>query len=402
MEERTTVAPASPAQVSGTDLLFQPYRLGPYDLPHRVVMAPLTRSRARQPGNVPNVLAACYYAQRASAALIISEATQISMQGQGYAWTPGIHSREQIEAWRQVTEAVHQANGLIFNQLWHVGRISHPALQPDHMLAVAPSAITPQGKAFIENERGEGELVPFVRPRALDFEEMPYLVRQYERAAINAHTANFDGVEIHAANGYLLDQFIESGTNRRGDAYGGSVEHRMRLLLEVTDALVPIWGADCIGVRLSPMGKMNDIYDDDPEATFGAIAERLGEYHLAYLHIVNPVMDQMQKGEQPDPKALRMVDVVRQKYKGTLMVAGGFDHDSAERWLREGRADLIAFGRKFLANPDLPERLRISAPLNADDPTTYYGGGEKGYTDYPSLAQERGEQPKPCIDQSWR
>src|SRR3954454_10899607 len=196
----TATQTARSAQAPGTDLLFQPYRLGPFELPHRIVMAPLTPSRARQPGNVPDSLAACYYAQRASAALIVSEATQVSMQGQGYAWTPGIHSREQVEAWRQVTRAVHQANGLIFNQLWHVGRISHPALQPDNMLPVAPSAIIPQGKAFIENDRGEGQLVPFVRPRALDIEEIPYVVGQYRRAARNARLADFDGVEIHAAN----------------------------------------------------------------------------------------------------------------------------------------------------------------------------------------------------------
>ena len=403
MNDTTTVTRDSrAAQVAAQEPLFQPYRLGPFSLPHRIVMAPLTRSRARQPGNVPDTLAACYYAQRASAALIISEATQVSMQGQGYAWTPGIHSREQTEAWRRITSAVHQERGLIFSQLWHVGRISHPALQPDHMLPVAPSAITPQGKAFIENERGEGELVPFVRPRALDIEEMPYLVAQYVRAARNAQLAEFDGVEIHAANGYLLDQFIESSANRRTDAYGGPVENRSRLLFEIAEALIPIFGADRIGVRLSPMGKMNDIADDDPYATFGYVAERLSDYRLAYLHIVNPALEQLQKGEAPDPAALRMIDLIRQKYEGTMILAGGFDRDSATRWLREGRANLIAFGRKFLANPDLPERLRIAATLNADDPTTYYGGGAKGYTDYPSLAQERGEQPEACVDQNWR
>jgi N-ethylmaleimide reductase len=230
-------------QARETGPLFQPYRLGPFNLPHRVVMAPLTRSRARLPGNVPSSLAACYYAQRASAALIISEATQVFMQGQGYAWTPGIHSREQVAAWRLVTKAVHLERGWIFNQLWHVGRISHPALQPDNMLPVAPSAIIPEGKAFIENERGEGELVPFVRPRALDIEELPYVVDQYVRAARNAQAADFDGVEIHAANGYLLDQFFETGSNRRADTYGGSVENRTRLLFEVAEALTPIWGS---------------------------------------------------------------------------------------------------------------------------------------------------------------
>ena len=403
MDEAAKTIPVSRGSLArDTDVLFRPYRLGPFNLPHRIVMAPLTRSRARQPGNVPDALAACYYAQRASAALIVSEATQISMQGQGYAWTPGIHSREQVEAWRRVTEAVHQAGGLIFNQLWHVGRISHPALQPDNMLPVAPSAITPEGKAFIENARGEGELVPFVRPRALDINEIPYIVAQYERAARNAQAADFDGVEIHAANGYLLDQFIETGTNRRTDSYGGPVENRTRLLLEVAEALTRIWGPDRIGVRLSPMGQMNDIHDDQPEATFGYVAERLSDFRFAYLHIVNPAIEQMQSGNAPDPRALRMVDTIREKFDGTLIVAGGFQPDSAAQWLREGKADLIAFGRKFIANPDLPERLRLGAPLNADDPTTYYGGGEKGYTDYPSLAQDRGEQPKACVDQRWR
>ena len=403
MDEITTTT-RTPGAVPApeTDSLFQPYRLGPFNLPYRIVMAPLTRSRARQPGNVPSSLAACYYAQRASAALIVSEATQVSMQGQGYAWTPGIHSREQVEAWHRVTRAVHQANGLIFNQLWHVGRISHPALQPDNMLPVAPSAIIPQGKAFIENDRGEGELVPFVRPRPLNIDEIPYVVAQYERAARNAQTADFDGVEIHAANGYLLDQFIQSGTNRRTDASGGAVENRARLLLEIAEALMPIWGPDRIGVRLSPLGRLNDISDDHPEANFGYIAERLSDYGFAYLHIVNPAMEQMQNGKEPDSRALSMVELIRKKYKGTLIVAGGFQADTAARWLREGKADLIAFGRSFIANPDLPERLRLGGPFNIDDPTTYYGGGEKGYTDYPSLAQDRGEQSNACVDQRWR
>jgi N-ethylmaleimide reductase len=402
MDEIATATRPRAAQGSDTGPLFQPYRLGPFNLRHRVVMAPLTRSRARQPGNVPSSLAACYYAQRASAALIVSEATQVSMQGQGYAWTPGIHSREQVEAWHRVTKAVHEANGLIFNQLWHVGRISHPALQPDNMLPVAPSAVIPEGKAFIENERGEGELVPFVRPRTLTIEEMPYIVAQYQRAARHAQAADFDGVEIHAANGYLLDQFIETDTNRRTDAYGGPVENRARLLFEVSEALMPIWGPDRIGMRISPMGKLNDIHDDNPEATFGYVAERLSDYGFAYLHMVNPALEQMQNGQELDPKAMNMVRLIRKKYKGTLIVAGGFQADTAARWLREGMADLIAFGRKFIANPDLPERLREGAPLNVDDPTAYYGGGEKGYTDYPSLAQERGEQPKACVDQRWR
>jgi N-ethylmaleimide reductase len=383
-------------------ILFEPVSLGRYRLPHRIVMAPLTRSRARQPGNVPTRLNACYYAQRASAALIIAEATQVSQQGQGYAWTPGIHSREQVEGWRLVTDAVHEAGGRIFLQLWHVGRISHPALQPDGMLPVAPSAIKPSGEAFIENEDGEAQLVPFVTPRALQIEEMPYIVQQYVRGAKNALDAGFDGVEVHSANGYLLDQFINSSTNRRSDKYGGAIENRARLLLQVVDAVCAVWGAGRVGVRLSPLGTFNNVGDDDPEAIFGYIAEELSYDDLAYLHVINPASAAFEQRIEPDRRALRMLELMREKYRGTLIVAGGFDRDSAEEWLTRGRADLIAFGRKFLANPDLPERFRLQAALNADDPSTYYGGGAKGYTDYPTLAQERGEQPKPCVDERWR
>jgi N-ethylmaleimide reductase len=398
----TSIAEAVRGQQAPSELLFQPYKLGPLTLPHRIVMAPLTRSRARQPGNVPTTLNACYYAQRASAALIVSEATQVSMQGQGYAWTPGIHSREQVDGWRLVTDAVHDAGGRIFLQLWHVGRISHPSLQPDKMLPVAPSAITSAGNAFIENEKGEGQLVPFVRPRALQIEEMPYLVQQYARAARNALAARFDGVEVHGANGYLIDQFINSSTNHRTDAYGGTVEHRARLLMEVIEAVMEVWGPDRVGVRLSPLGNLNDIEDAEPEATFGTIAQGLSDLRLAYLHIVNPALATMEKNKQPDERARRMLTLVRTKYRGTLIVAGSFDRDIAEAWLEQGQADLIAFGRKFLANPDLPERFRKRKLLNADDPSTYYGGDAKGYTDYPSLAQERGEEPKACVDERWR
>lgn len=401
-ESPAFVSPGVPVPHNPDERLFQPIRLGRYDLPHRIVMAPLTRSRARQPGNVPSALNACYYAQRASAALIITEATQVSQQGQGYAWTPGIHSRDQVEGWRGVTEAVHKAGGLIFMQLWHVGRISHPRLQPDGMLPVAPSAIKPAGQAFIENEKGEGELVPFVTPRALQIEEIPYLVQQYVHGARNAMDAGFDGVEIHAANGYLLDQFINSGTNRRRDDYGGSVENRARLLMEVVAAVAEVWEADRVGVRLSPLGTFNDMGDDDPEATFGYIADKLGGYGLAYLHIVNPAAAALEKQAEPDARTRRILALIREKYRGALIVAGGFDRDTAETWLQQDRADLIAFGRKFLANPDLPERFLRHAPLNTDDPSTYYGGGAKGYTDYPSLAQERGEEPQPCLDDRWR
>lgn len=400
------LSPANAEEVSASDdrseLLFQAIKLGRWKLPHRVVMAPLTRSRARQPGNIPTSLNACYYAQRASAAFIISEATQVSQQGQGYAWTPGIHTLDQTEGWRLVTDAVHKAGGSIFLQLWHVGRISHPSLQPDGMLPVAPSAIKPSGRAFIENDSGEGELVPFVTPRALETEEMPYILKQYQRGSRHALQAGFEGVEIHAANGYLLDQFINSSTNRRTDKYGGNVENRARLLMEVVEAVSLLWGEDRVGVRLSPLGTFNDMGDDDPENTFGYIAERLNDFHLAYLHLVNPALVSIEKNSPPEPRATRMLDLMRERYAGTLIVAGGFDHASAEQWLQENRADLIAFGRKFIANPDLPERFRRHAPLNSDDPSTYYGGGAKGYTDYPTLAQQSGEELVPVVDDRWR
>jgi N-ethylmaleimide reductase len=402
MSIATAFVETSASEQAVTEQLFQPFRMGRYNLPHRMVMAPLTRSRARQPGNVPSAMNACYYTQRASAAFIITEATQVSQQGQGYAWTPGIYTFDQVEGWRLVTGAVHRVGGLIFMQLWHVGRISHPSLQPDGMLPVAPSAIKPKGEAFIENENGEGELVPFVTPRALQTEEIPYVVRQYVRGAKNALEAGFDGIEVHAANGYLLDQFLNSDTNHRTDKFGGSIESRARLLLEVVEQVSEIWGADRVGVRLSPLGLLNDIADQDPEKTFGHVAKKLSEYGLAYLHIVNPALAALEIGASPNSREIEMLRLIRTKYSGTLIIAGGFDHDTAEAWLQEGKADLIAFGRKFLANPDLPERFRTHAHLNAADPATYYGGGVMGYVDYLTLAQERGDEPKPQVDQRWR
>ncbi|WP_420997669.1 alkene reductase [Cupriavidus sp. 30B13] len=398
----TAAGAAARAQEQRPLKLSEPLKVGPYTLRHRVVMAPLTRSRAGQPGNVPAPLNACYYAQRASAALIITEATQVSLQGQGYAWTPGIHSREQVEGWRRVADAVHEASGLMFMQLWHVGRISHPSLQPDQMPPVAPSPVKPNAETFIENERGEGELAPCVTPRALQLEEMPYLVRQYWRGARNAMKAGMDGIEVHAANGYLLDQFISSGTNRRTDEYGGAPAQRARLLFEVLDSVCEACGPQKVGVRLSPLSTFNDMHDDDPEATFAYIAGKLNDYGLAYLHIVNPATASVERGVPPEERAQRMIDLIRRTYRGVLMIAGGFNGQSAEHWLEAGTADLIAFGRPFIANPDLPARLFAQAPLNTPDPATFYGGGERGYTDYPSLAQERGEAPKAVIDDRWR
>jgi N-ethylmaleimide reductase len=393
---------SSSAEDPANGVLFQSAKVGRLDLPHRVVMAPLTRSRSQQPGNIPTSLNACYYAQRASAALIISEATQVSQQGQGYAWTPGIHTADQVAGWQLVTDAAHEAGGRIFSQLWHVGRVSHPSLQPDGMLPVAPSAIAPSGEAFVEAENGGAALVPFVPPRALQLEEMPYVVQQFERGARNALTAGFDGVEVHAANGYLLDQFLNSTSNRRTDDYGGSVENRARLLLEVIEAAGEVWGSDRVGVRLSPLGTFNDMGDEDPEATFGHVVERLNGYGLAYLHVVRRFKES-EDGTEMDPEAGSMMRLIRDAYKGRLMVAGGFELDEAEEWLRTDKADLIAFGRKFLANPDLPERFRLGVDLNVDDPTTYYGGDGKGYTDYPTLDQEKeGTEPIPCVDTRWR
>ncbi|MGZ8243770.1 alkene reductase [Methylomagnum sp.] len=379
-----------------TSPLFAPYPLGPQTLKNRLVMAPLTRSRAGQPGNIPTRLNAHYYAQRASAGLIISEASQISLQGQGYAWTPGIHTAEQVAGWRLVTDAVHEAGGLIFNQLWHVGRVSHPALQPDGQLPVAPSAIAVSGMAFVTNEKGEPEFVPHVAPRALALEEMPYIVKQYVHGAKHALAAGFDGVEVHSANGYLLDQFLQTATNHRTDAYGGSIENRARLLLEVVEAVCEVWGSAQVGVRLSPLGTFGDMADADPEALFGYVAERLNDFGLAYLHLVDSThVAGNTTRDTPEPRAEALVKLIRERYQGTLIVCGGYDQARAEAALSEGQADLVAFGRPFIANPDLPERLRENAPLNTPDPNTFYGGGAKGYVDYPTLKQARGEAATP-------
>lgn len=376
--------PAEAPHTQAADL-FSPVSVGPLQLPHRVVMAPLTRSRAGQPGNVPTDLNAAYYRQRASAALIISEATQVSQQGQGYAWTPGVHAAEQVAGWKKVVDAVHGAGGRIFLQLWHVGRISHPALQPDGMLPVAPSAVRPSGQAFIADEQGQPRLVPFVTPRALTTKELPYVVEQYVRAARHAQAAGFDGVEVHSANGYLLDQFINSTTNRRKDRYGGSPDNRARLLFEVLEGVTGVWGADRVGVRLSPYGTFNDMGDANPPETFGHIAGRLDGLGLAYLHVVRPLEKNDDGTERPHPEAGAILGLMRQRFQGPLMVAGDYSAEEASRAIAEGRVDLVAFGRKFIANPDLPRRFAERAPLNPGDPATFYGGGEQGYVDYPSL-----------------
>lgn len=372
--------------------LFTPYTLGDYELKNRVIMAPLTRSRSQQPGNIPSPMNAIYYGQRASAGLIITEATQISPQGQGYAWTPGIHSAEQIAGWASVAQAIHAAKGRVFMQLWHVGRISHPALQPEGALPVAPSAIKPSGMAFITNAQGEPELTPFVTPRALETEELPSIVSQYAQAARNAQEAGMDGVEVHAANGYLLDQFLNSTTNQRSDQYGGSVANRCRLLLEVLESVCQVWGSSKVGVRLSPLGTFNDMGDADPEGLFIELSQQLSRLNLAYLHVVDPTYGGHMTTEEPDARGMAIMKSIREHYQGTLIVCGGYNLERAQQALQEGRADMAAFGRPFIANPDLPERLQLGAPLNQADPASFYGGGAAGYLDYPTLAEQSGKE----------
>lgn len=359
--------------------LFTPVRVGPYDLTHRVVMAPLTRMRA-EAGFVPGPLNARYYAQRTSqGGLIISEATQVSQQGQGYPNTPGIYTEDQAEGWRLVTEAVHEQGGRIFLQLWHVGRISHPEFQPQGAAPVAPSAIIPPGEVITPSGSK-----PYVAPRALTLEEIPEIVDQYRRGARLALAAGFDGVEIHGANGYLLDQFLRDGTNQRTDAYGGSIPNRGRLLLEITEAVSEVWGSQRVGVRLSPSGTFNDMWDSDPVATFSWVMERLNDYSLAYVHLVEPRVDGF---SQTDPEQDLSTHYFRGLYTGVLIGAGGYTRETGNRVIAAGDADLVAYGRLFIANPDLPKRFQLEAPLNTPDRSTFYGGTEKGYLDYPTLEQ---------------
>ncbi|WP_158045109.1 alkene reductase [Skermanella pratensis] len=355
--------------------LFQPVKLGPYTLANRIVMAPLTRSRANK-DDAPFALHAEYYGQRATAGLIISEATQISRQGKGYAYTPGIHSEAQVAGWKQVTDAVHAKGGRIFLQMWHVGRISHPTLQEDGALPVAPSAIKPEGKAFTEDG-----FVPFVTPRALELDEIPGIVEQYRTAAENAKRAGFDGVEIHAANGYLIDQFLRDGTNKRTDVYGGSVENRARLMLEVTEAVVGVWGGDRVGIRLSPISPANDISDSDPDPVFTYAVEQLNRFGLAYLHLVEG-----STGASREVSGAVDLRKLRRIFNGLYIANNLIDRNTAIELRETSEADLVAFGRPFIANPDLVERLRINAPLNEPDRDTFYGGGAEGYTDYPFLS----------------
>jgi N-ethylmaleimide reductase len=361
--------------------LLEPFTLGPLELPNRLVMAPLTRNRA--PGGVPNEMMATYYAQRASAGLIVTEGTQIEPLGQGYQDTPGIYSDEHREGWKRVTDAVHRAGGRIFAQLWHVGRVSHSYYHGQK--PVAPSALAPSsGMAYTP----EG-LKPFETPRALTIDEIRRVVDAYRHAATIAKQASFDGVELHGANGYLIDQFLQSGSNTRTDEYGGRVENRARFLLDVVDAVKEVWGDGRTGVRLSPGGGMNGMHDSNPVETFRYAARRLSEVSgLGYLHVVEAPVP----APGPDERAVCATELLRPEFKGTLISTGGYTVASAEHALETGKADLIGFGRLFIANPDLPERIRTGAPLNQPLVETFYTPGEQGYTDYPSLTEAHAER----------
>lgn len=351
--------------------LLKPFQLGPLEMPNRVVMAPMTRNRAGE-GNVPRALNAEYYGQRAAAGLIITEATQVAQAGQGYPSTPGIHNAEQVKGWRKVTEAVHRANGRIFLQLWHVGRISHPDYQPGGGAPIAPSAVRPDGEVITP-----AGPKPYVTPRALAAAEIPHVVAQFRQGAINAAAAGFDGVEIHGANGYLVDQFLRDGSNQRTDRYGGSLPNRARFMLEVTDAVTEVWGPERVGIRLSPANRFNRMSDSNAQKAFRYFAEALSERGLAYLHGIETKED----GDEFD------FNEWRETYDGVYMANSDYDQARGEQAVASGHADLVSYGRAFLANPDLPTRFHRDAPLNEPDRDTFYGGGAEGYTDYPTLEE---------------
>lgn len=360
--------------------LFEPVKLGDLELKNRVFMAPLTRMRSQQPGNIPYELNAIYYAQRASAGLIIAEATQIDQSGQGYPATPGIHSDAQIQGWKLVTDAVHAAGGKIFLQLWHVGRISHSSFQPDGLPPYAPSAIRPEGQTMT----AAWGMADYETPREIATEAIPQLVAQYVQAAKNAKDAGFDGVEVHGANGYLLDQFLQDGSNQRTDIYGGSIENRARLLLEVTDAVSAVWGAGRVGVRLSPYGTFNSMSDSDPVKLFSYVISELSKRQIGYLHLIEARSTSAGGSDEVYKEAPDNAKLFRSLFKGVLLSAGGYKRDDAIAAVEQGKADAIAYGRYYISNPDLVERLRDNLPLTPYKRETFYGGEEKGYTDYPT------------------
>lgn len=366
--------------MSGKEIMFSPVSLGSIELKNRLVMAPLTRMRAVA-GDVPNPLAKTYYAQRASAGLIITEATQISPLGMGYPATPGIYSGAQTAAWKEIVDAVHAKGGSIVAQLWHVGRISHSSLHPEQGLPIGPSAIAPAGQTY----GADWKLHDYETPKAMTLDDIASLLKEFEVAAQNAKTAGFDGIEIHSANGYLLDQFLQDKTNQRTDQYGGSVENRLRLLGEVIETVCKVFPSDRIGVRLSPYGTFNDIGDSDPIALFTAALQKLNGYHLAYVHMIEPRATSAGGGEQINTEAPITSELFRAAYQGKFITAGGYDQASGEKVLEEGLADAVAYGRLYISNPDLAERFLQNAALNPYNRATFYGGQEVGYTDYPTL-----------------
>jgi N-ethylmaleimide reductase len=367
--------------------LFEPVRVGDIDVANRIAMAPLTRNRS--PNAVPTQMAVDYYRQRASAGLLITEATAITQQGQGYADVPGLYGADQLAAWKKVTDAVHAEGGRIVVQLWHVGRISHETLQPEGAKPVAPSAIRANAKTYLVDEDGSGGFAETSEPRALETEELPGIVAAYAKAAKAAvEVAGFDGVEIHAANGYLIDQFLRSGSNRRTDAYGGSIENRSRLLFEVVEAITAAIGGGRTGIRLSPVTPANDAADPEPQPLFDHVAKGLGKYGLAYVHVIEGATGGARdhnQGETPFDWAQFKAAYRDAGGTGAWMGNNGYDRELAEKAVADGRVDLVAFGRLFIANPDLVERFEQDAPLNEPDRKTFYGGGAKGYVDYPSL-----------------
>ncbi|MBR9727958.1 alkene reductase [Shewanella intestini] len=360
-----------------TNALFQPITLGKLSLKNRIVMPPMTRSRATQPGNEANDIMATYYGQRASAGLIVAEGTQISPMGQGYAWTPGIYSPSQIAGWQKTTRTVHAQGGVIFAQLWHVGRVTHP----DNIGGVQPissSALTAQGvKVFIDNGSQAPGFVDVVEPRAMTKADINQVIAQFRQAALNAIEAGFDGIELHAANGYLINQFIDSQANNRTDEYGGSIENRLRFLDEVVSAMVDAIGAERVGVRLAPFTSLNGTVDDTPVATYTAAGALLNQHHISYLHIAEVDWEDAPETPMSFKKALREV------FEGVLIYAGKYDGDKAAQAINDGLADMIGFGRPFVANPDLPQRIEQGLSWAKHDPDTLFGGDEKGLTDYP-------------------
>ena len=366
-----------------TSHLFTPLKLGALALSHRVVMAPLTRMRAHRPDNAPTALNAQYYGQRATeGGLIIAEASPVMSTGHGAPATPGCYSAAQIAGWKLVTDAVHAKGGFIFLQLWHVGRISHPSLQPNGALPVAPSAIAASGSGLTAT----GELVPFVTPRALETAEISLIVAAYAQAARNAISAGFDGVEVHGANGYLLEQFLQSRSNHRTDAYGGGIENRARLMLEVTRAVVDAIGAKRTGIRLSPYGRANDSGEDDPMPLYTYVVRELNKLGLAYLHLIEPRASGAGQREVDHKDVPSAAELFRPLWNGPLIAAGNFTAETAESCVASGHADAIAFGRYFISNPDLPERIRRRAAFTPYNRKTFYGGDATGYTDYPAMA----------------